>query len=139
MEANMQQAWSDATNEREQKELLAINRLWIENNADSQQKARELAREAFERHRGRFWSAVRDDAQLRKAFEDAGMKFNGSRTSAPTYTLLDDTKVRMTLEHSTRLADDPTRALSASNLQFVLNDENSVYLEYLRRKDPFQR
>jgi uncharacterized protein DUF4255 len=43
------------------------------------------------------------------------------------------------LEHSTRLADDPTRALSGPNLQWVLADENSVNLEYIRSKDPFQR
>jgi len=31
------------------------------------------------------------------------------------------------------------QALSGSNLQFVLDDENSVFLEFLRANDPFQR
>ena len=44
----------------------------------------------------------------------------------------------MSLEHQTRLADDPTLALDAANLQTVLGDENSVMLEWIRRNDPFQ-
>ena len=37
------------------------------------------------------------------------------------------------------LADDPTRALDGNNLQWVLGDENSVMLEFIRANDPFQR
>ena len=137
--ASQQQAWTNATNAREQTELAEINRLWNQGTPQSQQQARVLAREAFDRHRGRYWAAVRADAHLRAAFESAGMRFTGGNTSAPIYTLPDGTVARMTLEHSTRLADDPARALSGNNLQFVLNDENSVSLEFLRANDPFQR
>jgi hypothetical protein len=136
---DLQRAWDDCINPREQAAMEDISRLWNANQADSQQQARDMARDAFDLHRGRFWSAVRGDEQLRAAFEDAGMQFGGGRTTAPTYTLPDDSKVRMTLEHSTRLADDPTSALRGSNLQLVLNDENSYFLEQLRAKDPFQR
>jgi hypothetical protein len=66
------------------------------------------------------------------------MRFTGGNTTAPIYDLPDETRVRMTLEHSTRLADDPARALSGDNLQFVLDDENSVFLEFIRANDPFQ-
>jgi hypothetical protein len=45
----------------------------------------------------------------------------------------------MTLEHSVRLGDDPTQALNGSNLQFVLGDENSFFLERIRARDRFQR
>lgn len=137
--ASQQQAWTNATNARELTELVEINRLWNQGTPQSQQQARVLAREAFDRHRGRYWAAVRADAQLRAAFESAGMRFTGGNTTAPIYTLPDGTVARMTLEHSTRLADDPARALSGNNLQFVLNDENSVFLEFIRANDPFQR
>jgi hypothetical protein len=139
MTAEHQNAWQSATNAREQTELAEVNRLWNAGTPESQQQARDLAREVFNRHRGRYWAAVRRDPRLRAVFEAAGMRFTGGETSAPLYQLPDGTTIRMTLEHSTRLADDPTRALSGPNLQWVLADENSVNLEYIRSKDPFQR
>ena len=86
----------------------------------------------------RYWTVVRGSAALRAAFESAGMRYTGGNTTAPVYNLPDGTVVRMTIEHSRRLADDPTRAVDANNLQFVLDDENSVLLEFLRALDPFQ-
>ena len=82
---------------------------------------------------------MRRDPQLRADFDASGMRLVGGNTSAPVYILPDGTVARMTLEHSTRLADDPVRALSGNNLQFVLDDENSVFLEFIRANDPFQR
>jgi hypothetical protein len=66
------------------------------------------------------------------------MRFRGGNTTAPVYDLPDGTTVAMTLEHSVRLADNPTIATNGANLQFVLGDENSVNLEYIRANDPFQ-
>lgn len=122
-------------------ELAEIEQLWSQGTPQSQQQARKLAEEAYDRHRGRFWTHVRGSPTLRAAFEDAGMRFTGSKTTAPVYDLLDEngTLARMTLEHSVRKIDDPRRALDASNLQFVLDDENSVFLEGIRANDPFQR
>jgi hypothetical protein len=139
MRGNLLQAWRNAANAREQADLAEINRLWNQGTPQSQQDARVLARDAFDRHRIRFWSAVRADPQTRGAFQAAGMRFTGGRGAAPTYTLPDGTVARMTLEHTTRLADNPTRALNGANLQFVLDDENSVFLEFIRANDPFQR
>ena len=45
----------------------------------------------------------------------------------------------MTLDHVTRLSDDPRLALTGPNLSFVLGDENSVTLEFIRNDDPFQQ
>jgi hypothetical protein len=139
MEGAQQDAWDGATNQRELEELIEINRLWNEGTPASQQRARELARNAFDRHRGRYWTAVRSNPALRATFESAGMIFRGGNTTAPVYDLPDGTTVLMTLEHSTRLADNPARALSGDNLQFVLNDENSVNLEFIRANDIFQQ
>jgi len=138
MDADMQATWQGVTNAREQAELAQINQLWNQGTPQSQQQARDLARAVFNRHRGRFWTAVRSDPQLRAAFESAGMRFRGDNTTAPIYDLPDGTTVAMTLEHSVRLADNPNIATNGANLQFVLKDENSVNLEYIRANDPFQ-
>ena len=135
--SDLSDAWSATTNPRETADRATI-RGHVE--AGRMEEARVLAREAFDRHRSRFWRRVRRTPGLRRLFTDAGMEFAGG-SGAPVYRdpatgeILD----RMTLEHSTRLADDPLSALSGSNLQTVLGDENSVMLEFIRRADVFQR
>jgi hypothetical protein len=57
------------------------------------------------------------------------MRFPSGETTAPLYDLPDGTVIRMTLEHSERLADNPANALSGNNLQYLLGDENSYALE----------
>jgi hypothetical protein len=132
-------AWRNAANPRELKEMEEVKRLWNLGTPQAQQEARELAVAAYERHRGRFWTAIRGDQGLGARFRDAGMKFSGSRTGAPFYDLPDGTKACMSLEHSFRKADNPTLAVAGENLQFVLVDENSYFLEKIRQNDPFQR
>ena len=122
-------AWENASDPQD---VAEVSRLWNEGTPQSRDQARALAREAFNRQRARYWRAVRSNTGLKGAFEAAGMRFKGGKTSAPVYELSDGTVARMTLEHSTRLTDNPTRALSGDNLQFVLGDENSFYLEALR-------
>jgi hypothetical protein len=130
--------WQRTTNSREQRELANISRLWAKGTPRSKQKALKLARKAFDRHRTRYWTAVRRDPVLRKTFEDAGMRFPKGK-GAPVYDLPDGTVEPVTLEHSTRVMNNPARAVEADNLQFVLKDENSVSLEFIRNNDPFQR
>jgi hypothetical protein len=130
-------AWQITANPREQRELANINRLWAKGTRRSQRKALKLARKAFDRHRARYWAAVRRDPVLRKTFEDAGMRFPKGK-GAPVYDLPDGTVEPVTLEHSTRVMNKPARAVDADNLQFVLKDENSVSLEFIRNNDPFQ-
>ena len=132
-------AWQNQTNQREEDELKEVNRLWHLGTEQYQRQARRLARAVFNRHRDRYWTAVRANPALRATFERAGMRFTGDNTTAPFYDIPDGTVTRMTLEHSERLTDDPSRALSGNNLQFVLHDENSVSLEYIRRNDSFQQ
>jgi hypothetical protein len=132
----LSQAWNQSSNAREVADIAAIRAHW---NAGRQDQARALARAAFNRHRSRFWRAVRADPSLQAAFTDAGMVFLPGRNT-PVYIdpTTGDTLDFMSLEHSTRLADEPTLALDANNLQTVLGDENSVHLEAIRREDPFQ-
>jgi hypothetical protein len=129
-------AWNRTRNARETADLATIRGHVAAGRMD---EARVAARAAFDRHRDRFWAAVRRDASMQQVFTDAGMEFVGA-SGAPVYRDPNTGEVldRMTLEHSTRLADDPTTALEASNLQTVLGDENSVSLEFIRRADPFQ-
>jgi hypothetical protein len=102
----------------------------------AQQEARELAVKVYDRHRNRFWAAVKSG--VGDAFRNAGMKFSGSRTGAPYYELPDGTKACMSLEHTVRKTDNPLLAVTGENLQFVLVDENSYFLEWIRQNDPFQ-
>lgn len=133
----LRQAWFATRNAREVADLQSISNHW---NAGRHEEARTLAREAFDRHRNRFWRAVRADPALRAIFTDAGMVFPSGGNRPPIYVdpTTGDQLDFMSLEHQTRLADDPTLALDPSNLQTVLGDENSVTLEWIRRNDPFQ-
>jgi hypothetical protein len=58
------------------------------------------------------------------------MEFHGG-SGGPVYVdpTTGDTLDFMSLEHSTRLTDDPTPALDGNNLQTVLGDQDSAALE----------
>jgi hypothetical protein len=137
MPVALQQAWQLTSNPREQADAAEIQRLW---NVGQHDDARELARAAFDRHRTRFWRFVRRNPALRQFFTDAGMVFPGGPASAPVYfdPVTGQRLDFMSLEHQQRLHDNPTRAIDQTNLQLVLGDENSVYLENIRRFDPHQ-
>jgi hypothetical protein len=130
--AALRQAWQGTQNPRELADLQAIRNHW---NAGRHEEARVLARATFDRHRGRFWRAVSRDSSLRAIFTDAGMVFPPGGRRPPVY--VDPTTGEqldfMSIEHQTRLADDPTLALDPGNLSMVLGDENSVTLEWIRR------
>lgn len=133
----LRQAWNQARNARELTEIQQIQNLW---NSGSYDNARALARAAYNRHRVRFWRIVRRDPALRQMFTDAGMSFVGGSSRPPVYVdpATGNEIDFMSLEHSTRLTDDPTLALDGNNLQTVLGHENSVTLEGIRRTDEFQ-
>jgi hypothetical protein len=133
------QAWRKTTNPKELNELEQIKRLWSLGTPQAQQDARKLAEKVFGNHRKRFWTEVRGVPGLGNAFRDAGMSFSRSTTGAPAYSLPDGTTACMSLEHTIRKADNPTLAVTGENLQFVLVDENSYFLEEIRAKDPFQQ
>lgn len=129
-------AWNASRNPREVADIQTIRNHVA---AGRMEEARVLARQTFDRHRSRFWRRVRASPEARAAFTDAGMVFPPG-DGGPVYRdpATGDILDRMTLEHSTRLADDPVQALEATNLQTVLGDENSFALEAIRRLDPFQ-
>jgi hypothetical protein len=129
--------WQSLITQRERNEIAQVTQLWNQGTAQSRRQAHQLATAAYDRMRDRYWKRVRRTPALRATFEDAGMQFSGT-SGAPVYVLPDGTFERLTLEHTIRRSDDPTQAISANNLQFVLGDENSVVLEYIRQNDPFQ-
>jgi hypothetical protein len=135
----LQQVWQNTVNAREQAGLARIQYLLLTGRRD---EAVALARETvFANHRNRFWAAVRRDTSSREWFEDTGMVFPPSKRGPPVYldpstgAVLDF----MSIEHSNRLADNPLRCVDPTNLQFVLGDENSYFLEWIRNNDPFQK
>ncbi len=132
-------AWNGTTNAQETADMARVAALWNVGTPASQQQARDLARQVFDRHVGRFWNRVRGDAALRAEFTRAGMRFDLTKSGAPRYRLPSGEITGMTLDHVTRLSDDPRMALTGTNLSFVLGDENSVTLEYIRNNDPHQQ
>jgi hypothetical protein len=130
--AAVRQAWLDTRNARELTDLQAIRSHW---NAGRHDEARVLARATFNRHRNRFWRAVQRDTSLRALFTAAGMVFPAGGRRPPVYIdpTTGDQLDFMSIEHQTRLTDDPTLALDPANLQMALGDENSVTLEWIRR------
>jgi hypothetical protein len=130
-------AWNNTTNPREAVDMAEVRRLWILGTPQSQQQARVLAREVFDRHVGRFWRFIRRSA-TRQDFVSAGMRFDLTASGAPRYLLPTGEQTGMTLDHNnTRLMDDPTQAVTGANLSYLLNDENSVTVEEIRNLDPF--
>jgi hypothetical protein len=136
MSGSLLAAWKDTSNAREIKDMNEVKRLWNVGTPQAQQEARKLAVKVYDLHRNRFWPAVKSG--VGDAFRNAGMKFSGSRTGAPYYELPDGTKACMSLEHTVRKTDNPLLAVTGENLQFVLVDENSYFLEWIRQNDPFQ-
>ena len=132
-------AWNNTANAREAQDMVEVNRLWNLGTPQAQQQARDLARAVFDRHVSRFWRAVRRNNTLRGGFQAAGTSFTLTASGAPRYELPNGEQVGMTLDHNTRLMDNPTLALTGTNLSVVPDDENSVTLEDIRNNDPFQR
>jgi len=123
--------------------LNEVRRLWNLGTPDAQTAARTLAREqVYGQWRDRFWTAVRtqmkSDAGLKAMFDDAGLEFGGA-SGAPFWTMPDGRRQILTIDHfDVRLSDDPTRCVDIANLALSPSRENSVNLEGLRNKDPFQ-
>jgi hypothetical protein len=138
MSGSLLAAWRNTSDAIEIEEMNKVKRLWNLGAPQAQQEARKLAVKMYNRHRDFFWAAVKSEAKARDAFGHAGMKFSGSRTGAPYYELPDGTKACMSLEHTVRKTDNPLLAVTGENLQFVLVDENSYFLEWIRRNDQFQ-
>jgi hypothetical protein len=88
---------------------------------------RRVARELYNLHRNRFWNAVRNNAEARAYLESAGWRVGESGVPVNRFT-----GEQLTLEHSTRVVDDPRRALAADNLMFSPRSENVTLLEQLR-------
>jgi hypothetical protein len=93
------------------------------------------SRRLFNNHRRRFWRAVRDDAQARRMFEDAGFEFPPGPTTSPVHVGVPGRQGRISLDHITRRADDRTRALDADNLRLVVHGDNTL-LENLQQAIP---
>lgn len=124
--------WNACNNAQAADGLAEVRRLWALGDDASRLEARRLARVTYNNWRNRFMTRLRDPANagLRSQIEGAGFRFGESATSSPR--LAAGTQERLTLDHSRRLMEDPTRCVDPSNLEFVIGYENSVTLEQLR-------
>lgn len=121
-------------NPRAQTDMEEVRRLFNQNRIE---ESRRLARAVYNRARSRFWRKVRKDVAAKTELRGAGLRFAGSRGSAPFWEFPDGYKERLTLEHSTRVLDDPRRAVDSDNFQLVPFRENVNTLEWIRSLDEF--
>jgi hypothetical protein len=131
-DAAVRQEWRACANALATQRMAEVTRLWNLGDPASRQAARELARSTFDQWVGRFWRRIANDPTLSRMFTDAGLQVAAGR--APYYVWADGFEEGVTIEHwSTRLTDDPTRAVDDTNLMFSMRRENVHMLEALRR------
>jgi hypothetical protein len=98
--------------------------------------AYEIARETlYPRVATRFWTAVHDRPRFAHIFESAGLRLRRGRV--PAWILPDGTEVRLSLEHLTRVSDNPLRCIDPANFSIVPLAENSDLLETIRAMSRF--
>jgi hypothetical protein len=132
-------AWKRSLNRarkavRPEKVALA-RKLWKSGTKANRRRAKRIMRTEFGRMRKAFWKSVKQRKALVKNMKKAGLTIPPGG-KAPYYTLPDGRKERVTLEHTTRVTDDPMRAADPDRLMLSLGRENSGMLEQLRRFMP---
>jgi hypothetical protein len=134
-DARVQQTWRACGNALARQRMAEVQRLWNLGTQASRQQARDLARATFDLWVGRFWRRVQRDPVLRQRFADAGLQVTPGR--APFYRWPDGYEEGVTIEHwGSRLTDDPTRAVDATNLMLSMHRENVRVLEAIRAAAP---
>lgn len=141
----VQNIWREATNGQEAETRLAkVRTLWYSNDAKKMQEARKFARDAIyapwlRRFLRRLRKRVDADPSFASMFTDAGLQFDpDKKNTAPFWLLPNGTRQELTVDHITRVQDDPTRCVDPTNMQFSPRNENSHWLELIRNNDPFQ-
>jgi hypothetical protein len=128
--------WQDAIDERARRERATVRELARGSDAQ-RERARTLAREAFDRLRPMFWRRVVNDPQTRAILARAGFVVPAAGR-VPYYNMPGGRREYLTLDHNERLADAPGMAIEGANLTFALGRENSGMLEALRDA-PFEQ
>ena len=130
--SNFKRAWSNANNARARKDISKVSSLMKQGTNQSIQKARKLARQAFNRYRRRFWNAVKKDSKLVTMLKDAGFQIPRKYGRAPYYEFPNGYREYLTIEHMFRVLDSPQNALNSNLMQLVLFRENVNTLEFIR-------
>lgn len=131
---DLKRLWNEAfeASETAKREMEKVKALVESGNL---QAASELAANAYDRVRRGFWRRVRKE--LPERFEKAGMKL--SKAGGPYYERLDGRRDVLTLDHWRRKSESPLLAVDPDNLVFSPFEENSIFLEFIRNMDPFQK
>ena len=127
--------WRAVDNAATRRNMQEVRRLW---HAGQHAEARRLARRTYDGYRGRFWRRVRRHPELMQMLQDAGLEFEGGRTTAPFWRLPNGTKELLSIEHTERVTDAPWRSVDGTGMRMVPARENSRMLEFIREADPFQ-
>jgi hypothetical protein len=139
LNSQLQQVWRGVWSQTDRDDLNEIRRLLRRAEAETspavqralRQGAYEIARDyLYPRVAGKFWNSVRTTPRLAHIFESAGLQLRPNRV--PAWILPDGTEVRLSLEHLTRVSDNPLLAIDPRNLSIVPLAENSDLLEAIR-------
>jgi hypothetical protein len=122
--------WKQCRNPLSDRNLTEIGRLVAKGDKVSMAEAHELGRQTFDRWRNRFMNKLRNPANsaLRKQIEEVGFSIDLAAKTSPKLVSGDV----LTLDHMTRIMDNPRLCVDPANLQFAIGYENSVTLEQLR-------
>ena len=127
---DLKNTWNSCSNQQAIADMAEVNRLWT---AGDHQAARTLARSTFGNWTERFYRAVGKNTALKAGITDAGIVYQGNGRS-PYYQWPDGYREALTIEHATtRLTDDPRRAVDPNNFVFSMSSENEHVLEAIRR------
>lgn len=139
LNSRLRRLWRSVMSDYDREQLREVRELLRRASRETNASARRaLEREAYEIARDQlyprvarnFWNAVRTNPRMAAMFEDAGMTLRDGRV--PAWILPDGREVRMSLEHMTRVADDPLRAVDPDNFILSPAGENSDLLEGIR-------
>lgn len=114
-----------------------VARLWNSSNPADRARAVELANDLYSNKvKPLFYETVRARG-LGFKFEACLLELPVNPKNSPFWRLPEGRIIYLTIDHMTRQSDNPTKAITGSNLQFVTGWENSVMLEFIRNKDIF--
>lgn len=132
MPSRFQRVWRQVNNSLAISRNREVRELWRQG---KYKEAKLLARDNYNNYRGRFWASVRRNPRLRQMLEEAGLVFEGGRTSAPFWKLPNGTIERLSLDHTFRVQDRPWLSTDSARLRMVPTRENSNTLEFIRDFD----
>src|SRR5690606_18189235 len=108
--------WRAVDNATTRRKMREVRQLW---HTARHEEARRLARRTLNDYRRRFWRRVRRHPELMQMLRDAGLEFEGGRSTAPFWRLPNGTKEVLSIEHTDRVTDAPWRSVEGAGMRMI--------------------